>query len=687
MKNKPNKPYRTRLVFERVEDRHLLSADGIDAGGVDQPQPIPGDIDRDGEVGFQDFLIFADSFGRQDSVWDSGDLNGDAITDFADFLILARSFGTVAPTLDDLQLASLRDRTVNASGYEEFREATAVPNTSPVLSLATDSDLIVRYDGQADSTELTAVVLKPRSNGIVYELPIPSPEENQFEFLKDHFKQAIREQACLILFPQDHTFEIVPPLPTTRHLKLEGFQDVTIDLNGSTLAFTQVSPGILIEDSQRVVIRNGSIRGHGVLATIAKVVPDDTATGLGFELLPEYRELLERDGLLPSIFTIGSAENSEAGWRIKTDGFEEMFVNRGEPTDNFVYDTLRGTVRAISPASYFPFEEGDHVWIQHQNNAAPGIFLDNEVGAGIEDVSLEQLRISNIPGMQIVGEVIRGLHIDGVRIETDSNDPLAVFAGASDSIHINANGGDIVIENSYLGPNADDKITIKGNYWQITAIDSVTNVVTAEPVERNTSLTRWGSAGERVAFIDDGFGVLGSATLVEDSIRDSGKRHLIRLDQIPAGVEVGTVFGNVDNSGGRVVIRNNEMSQTRAQAVLVQTSHVVVEDNSFSHIAGPVIKLNLALHKWFESISVQNVLIRNNRFSESSRSATKSNELITLFQIDRCLQPVQIMDGITIVGNSLDNSELSTADPTDLLSPEISEEQGEIEENPPESSV
>ena len=173
-----------------------------------------------------------------------------------------------------------------------------------------------------------------------------------------------------------------------------------------------------------------------------------------------------------------------------------------------------------------------------------------------------------------------------------------------------------------------------------------------------------------MTFITDEFGVIGTARLVEDSIRDSSKRHYIRLDEIPAGVATGSIVGNVDNSGGRVVIRNNVMEETRAQGVLVQTSHVVVENNHLRGIAGPAIKLNLALHKWYESINVRNVLIKDNEFSRSSRSRDKSNELIHLFQMNRCFQLVEVMDEILIVGNVVASSDFQPSEDPIVDEPE-----------------
>ena len=661
----PKKWPLSRLLFERFEDRNMFAGNVADLDGdfLALSSPIPGDINQNGIVDFPDFLTFAQNFGRSNASPETGDIDGNGKADFADFLILSGNFGERAPTLGEIQLASVSDREIRSEGHEEFKSATALPNVSPVFDQASENDLVVSYDNMLNSEGLTAVVLKARTNEVLYEIPVPEDGANVFEHLKDHFDDALRIKATTIRFPENHEFVIVPPIPRARHLKLEGFRDTVIDLNGSTLVLTQISPGVLIEDSQRITIRNGAIRGHGVLASIAEVVPDESPVGFGFQLLPEYQAKFTESGLIPNVHTIGSAELAphENGatepsnrWRFQVEGYEELFVNRGSTTDNFVYDTLRGKVRAVSRLSTdFPFEVGEHVWIQHENNIAPGIFLDNEAGSGIEDITLEELSISNIAGMQIVGEVVRGLHINGVRIEADPTDPTAFLAGASDGIHINNNGGDIVIENSYLGPNGDDKITVKGDYWKLTAIDPVTNQVTIEPVARNKSVTRWGNSGNRITFIDDEFGVIGTTTLTEDSIRDSGKRHLAVLDVIPEGVGVGSIIANVDNSGGRIVIRNNEMSETRAQAVLVQTSHVVVENNRISGIVGPAIKLNLALHKWYESVNVSNVLVKDNQFSRSSQSVAKSNELITIFQIDRCLQPVDIVDDVLITGNVL----------------------------------
>ena len=56
-------------------------------------EPLPGDIDGDGEVQFPDFVILANHFGSQVPAGTLGDLDGDGVVQFPDFVILANNFG------------------------------------------------------------------------------------------------------------------------------------------------------------------------------------------------------------------------------------------------------------------------------------------------------------------------------------------------------------------------------------------------------------------------------------------------------------------------------------------------------------------------------------------------------------------------------------------------------------------
>ena len=76
-----------KLKVESLETRRLLCGDACNAEGY-----LFGDANRDGEVGFQDFLVLSANFGN-DGDFSQGDFNDDGEVGFVDFLLLSRNFG------------------------------------------------------------------------------------------------------------------------------------------------------------------------------------------------------------------------------------------------------------------------------------------------------------------------------------------------------------------------------------------------------------------------------------------------------------------------------------------------------------------------------------------------------------------------------------------------------------------
>ena len=71
-------------------------------------EPIPGDINLDNHVNFDDLVLLARNYGSHNAAWSSGDLNGDGSVGFDDLVILARNYGASAPAA--AQLAQLDPR-------------------------------------------------------------------------------------------------------------------------------------------------------------------------------------------------------------------------------------------------------------------------------------------------------------------------------------------------------------------------------------------------------------------------------------------------------------------------------------------------------------------------------------------------------------------------------------------------
>src|SRR5690606_2703163 len=141
--------------------------------------------------------------------------------------------------------------------------------------------------------------------------------------------------------------------------------------------------------------------------------------------------------------TVGSAElGPDNQWRLGSERYGELFTNRGRPHNNFVYQSGSFIATSGLLRDENPFKPNDHAWLLHENNSGHALFLDNTTS--VEDITLQDLSFVNIPGMVVAGELTRGLHLNRVELAVDpSTNPL--LASASDGVHINANGGDIVI--------------------------------------------------------------------------------------------------------------------------------------------------------------------------------------------------------------------------------------------------
>ncbi|MEM9368781.1 MAG: hypothetical protein AAGD07_22550 [Planctomycetota bacterium] len=563
-----------------------------------------------------------------------------------------------------VQLASIADREVHAEGFETFLESTELPPTSPAASEATSVDLQVMQSGFMDPNGVHVVVLKPRAKRGTYHIPKP-PSGNAYDFLRDHLKRAAKADSGRIVFPKDAFIELEsPPIEGlfdkgepvyATHVMLADLEDCVVDLNGCTLKVLRQSRGITIRESKRVLLRNGTIEGSGLITSIARITPDDSPAGFRMDVLPEHQTILyEQYGdEPPPLITVGAAmKNAADQWRIAREDYSEFFANRSDlPYNHFRYVDGSYIATTAMGDNHYPFTPATtHVWLLHENNQGNAIHLDNK--DELEDVTIEDVVLRNIPGMGIAGEMNRGLHIQRVRFDLPDEEP-SVFAVSSDGIHINANGGDILIEDNELGPNGDDKITVKGNYWRVTELIRGLGQVIVRPVDRKTSVRRWGLKGQRLIQVDRDYNVIAKTKLAASSKKDSSKQHKLELTEVPPSLEVGSIIGNVDHAGSRVVVRNNRLIDTRAQGVLVQTSHVAVVKNHFEGIGGPAIKLNMNMNLWYEAIRTGDVLIADNTFAETCFGRTKPNDLIQFVQLNGNEQTVPIIDDVRIIGNQL----------------------------------
>lgn len=557
--------------------------------------------------------------------------------------------------------ADVSDRLIanNFPEHQVLKLSTEVPSISPAYKLVRQEDLVVKRTDLVKPKRMALVVRKPVRIKTTYRLGAV-PDEGVYAYLRAELERAQELGVGNVIFPKDATLKIRNPNANALHMELDGFRDTVIDLNGCTLIFENATPGIVIKNCQRIVLKNGTLKGTPLIATIARVQPYSSQipnAGIRFEVLPEFRQPLvdafAETHQKPPLQTVGNAKVAGNSWRFDAVNAVDLFTNRGGQTDLFSYNFETASFRSVSPSSRRvpPYKMGQLVYLLHHNNAGHGITLKNS-DADVEDITLSSLQLRNISGMGIVGEVNRGLHIQDVTIAPDESNPLSIWGSSSDGIHINNNGGDILIEDSKLLGSADDLITAKGNYWRIIQLDRATNRIVVAPADRQHNVRVWGKRGHRLVIINGGFRVVGTTVLMRDANEIKNRTFELTLRKMPTNLAVGNLVANPDLAGGRIIIRNNYLSTTRAQGILAQASNLIIENNLLSNTSGPAIKISARLEQWYEGVQPRNMLIKNNEFYNTGVGLDKRDQgALYIAQEDEQGNPVQVIDYVQLQGN------------------------------------
>ncbi len=86
-----------RAFRDHTEDGQFISVSylNLNSFSLRNYQAIEGDVNGDGEVQFDDFVVLSGNF-NQEGTWTEGDFDGNGLVDFPDFLALSENFGTIA---------------------------------------------------------------------------------------------------------------------------------------------------------------------------------------------------------------------------------------------------------------------------------------------------------------------------------------------------------------------------------------------------------------------------------------------------------------------------------------------------------------------------------------------------------------------------------------------------------------
>lgn len=378
------------------------------------------------------------------------------------------------------------------------------------------------------------------------------------------------------------------------HLKINAAQDVVIDGNGSVLNFSSPCPGVVFVNPVRVAFKNFTIDWPKLqIASLGTVVD----AGGGGPRRFTYGVQLDREyvsSAMPRSYKSINAWDAALGsWSLQHPDHEVGYSPR---------QPLSAAGGAENVQSWTArFAKGERIVIRHYTTEGDAIDIYHG-----QDVFLDNVTIYTSPGFGIaVLQGSSGLAISNCKVTRAPGRPIST---AADALHITNSGGDILIENNVFAYQGDDGLNINAMTFPITAAG--TNQIS---VPANHAYIR---PGDVVALFNSEMRFDDSASWRIAGITSNPADHTntLALDHpIPPSDKDGFLV-DLNFSGARYVVRNNQFLHNRARGALLQTPYGLIEGNTFS---GQTMYPMLLTTFPPEGPGAQNLLIANNQISNS----------------------------------------------------------------------
>jgi len=250
-------------------------------------------------------------------------------------------------------------------------------------------------------------------------------------------------------------------------------------------------------------------------------------------------------------------------------------------------------------------EQGMPLLLRHILNYRMGILFYECVFVQVSDVTLLYT-----PGMGIIGH--RSEHLVFSRLTVKPGEGR-VLSTNTDATHFISCKGKISFEDCCFEGMGDDAVNVHGFYYKLRKIVNEHTVEAFVDITAQSEIADFPDAGDRIEFVR----IRTLEPYAPNEIADiqfcpDGALRLRFRQPIPDDVAEYDMLANLTRAAA-LAIHNCTVSNNRARAFLVQTRDVEIENCTFDHCTGTAIHVNCSIH-WYESLTVDRVSIRNNRF-------------------------------------------------------------------------
>lgn len=249
---------------------------------------------------------------------------------------------------------------------------------------------------------------------------------------------------------------------------------------------------------------------------------------------------------------------------------------------------------------------------QSQNRLAPAFHVVNTYGFDANNIN-----VHHAGGMGLIAENSSDLILDNFNV-TPSNGRMV--STTADATHFVGCRGKVELKNCTFQNQLDDASNVHGTYQEIVAkIDEFTVGVRMGHYQQLGFVL--GKPGDKIGFVRlaDSFFAYDENEIDEVTFIN-GRYQLVRFKKPLANeIKTGDLIENMD-AYPEVLVENCNISNNRARGLLLSTPKKTVIRNNYFHTEMEALLIPVESNHWYESGSVTDLTIVNNKFENCNHS-------------------------------------------------------------------
>ncbi len=392
---------------------------------------------------------------------------------------------------------------------------------------------------------------------------------------------------------------------------LEGFENFTLDGNGSTFIFEDAMTPVIISHAKNVTVQGFSFVSNRTFSAQFDVIEGGEISAVlratHGKTYAHGGDVFEGDFEPKESYKLRYMDYHEQDGSISA-GDSEFFTAGHESGNRVVFTALEeGVYRA--DRLHAPLRAGQKVVMAGRTRRAAIVFINRS-----ENTKIENVTVYSGLGMGIIGQNSKNIEIS--RFDTRCKDGRCYSINA-DGTHFVHCEGKIHIHDCYFEGQLDDALNVHGIYLKI--VDKIDNKLLLKQVHGEQVGINVVSPGDVLQTADPETLLPNGEYKVLAVNRVNLELLEVTIDGDASEIRIGDVADEISHVPD-VLFENCTLINNRARGMLLASAGKITIRNNLFKTPGPSIKFESDGKYWYESGGTKDVLITGNSFDNCKYS-------------------------------------------------------------------